>query len=165
MSTSPHLLESKGFRYSLRMPKRPIPPSLPPEPPKPKRRRRRRPDEIRAEGKRQSKTRMAKNVDPALGPRLRAWRFYRELEMRDVAQWLGMSQSNLTLIETGKGRPTSDTMAKLAKLYRCAVDDLHNRDPYDAESIISLYGKLSAEGQAQVLQFMQFLAGMGSHKG
>ena len=54
-------------------------------------------------------------------------KFYREraqLTQSDVAKRCGLSQSAVSMWETGDSLPRTDMLPRLAEIYGCAVDEL-----------------------------------------
>jgi ribosome-binding protein aMBF1 (putative translation factor) len=58
----------------------------------------------------------------AAGAQLRVWREGQGLTQKDVAAQLGMGQSTLSALETGKRQPTAKQIAKLAELAGIPAD-------------------------------------------
>ena len=55
---------------------------------------------------------------------LKVWREYRGLTLRALAVEVGVSPPALSKIETGKSRPRTATLSRLASALRCDMDDL-----------------------------------------
>ena len=55
---------------------------------------------------------------------LKVWREYRGLTLRGLAAEVGVSSAALSKIETGKSRPRTATLSRLADALRCDMDDL-----------------------------------------
>lgn len=53
-----------------------------------------------------------------------AWRIFRGMTQREVAKALGISQGGVAMMEKRK-RPHSDTLEKLAVIYKCRVTQLY----------------------------------------
>ncbi len=56
--------------------------------------------------------------------KLRTIRKERGLTLRQVADKVGVSESCISLYESGTRRPNIDTLKKLAEVLRCSIDDL-----------------------------------------
>ncbi|OGS98187.1 MAG: XRE family transcriptional regulator [Gallionellales bacterium RIFCSPLOWO2_12_FULL_59_22] len=55
---------------------------------------------------------------------LKVWREYRGYTLRALAAEIGISSAAVSKIETGKSRPTVDTLGKLAAALGCDMEDL-----------------------------------------
>jgi transcriptional regulator with XRE-family HTH domain len=94
--------------------------------------------------KKQTNTRTAKEKTPAPPNRLREYRTARGWGVVDVAEFMGVDHSLVSLHETGKRRLTSDMVAKYAKLYCVERIELFNEIFDDGE-----VGEISQAGEAQ----------------
>ena len=61
---------------------------------------------------------------PRMGERLRAARQARALSLRDLAERVGVSASLISQIETGRARPSVNTLYALAAELEVSLDDL-----------------------------------------
>jgi transcriptional regulator with XRE-family HTH domain len=61
---------------------------------------------------------------PPIGERLRAERHARGLSLRDLAERLGVSPSLISQIETGRARPSVNTLYAIANELAISIDDL-----------------------------------------
>ena len=99
-----------------------------------------------------------------IGQRLREIRKTRGMSQQDVAQRLGIPQSNLSRIENGKQRLNLSVLAGILSTYGIEMDDFFsfstgaNNRPMDAEEqrILSLYRRLGADGRRDILEFIEF---------
>jgi transcriptional regulator with XRE-family HTH domain len=104
-----------------------------------------------------------------LGARLKEAREYAGYSQEDVAGYLGIPRSAVSLIESGLRRLDVMELEKLAELYKRKVDDFVGRGANDAEPesvkmIARAATALSAEDRAEVLRFAHFLRERGSEK-
>lgn len=51
-----------------------------------------------------------------------------ELTQTEVAKMLGVSQSTVSMWESGESKPRTEKLVALARLYKCTVDDLLKED-------------------------------------
>jgi transcriptional regulator with XRE-family HTH domain len=106
---------------------------------------------------------MAEGSDrSALGERLREAREYVGFSQEEVAKYLGLPRSAISLIESGTRRVDILELSKLAKLYQRSVAELTGERTFKAESdsvqmVARAAAKLSPEDQSEVLRFAQFL--------
>lgn len=81
----------------------------------------------------------------------RDWRKARGLTQEEVADRIGMSNSNLSMLERGRVDYTAKTLEALADAYGCTPADLLSRRPEDAEDELTLVARdLSPEQRDQV---------------
>jgi len=107
---------------------------------------------------------MTENRDRAtIGARLREAREYRGFSQEDVAKYLGLSRSAISLIEAGTRRVDVIELRKLAKLYESSVDELtgaeapKSTEPNSIKLVARATADLSPEDRSEVLRFAQFL--------
>ena len=99
----------------------------------------------------------------ALGARLREAREYRGYSQEDVAKYLRISRSAISLIESGTRRLEFLELKKLATLYECSIEELSEDWPGNATQPDSIKlvaratAALAPEDRAEVLRFAQFL--------
>lgn len=99
----------------------------------------------------------------ALGARLKDAREYRGFSQEDVAKYLGVSRSAISLIESGARRLDVLELKKLATLYECSIEDLTGAQPGQPaqpdsiKMVARAAAALSPEDQSEVLRFAQFL--------
>src|SRR5438874_13821549 len=107
---------------------------------------------------------MSEDADrAALGVRLKDAREYRGYSQEDVAKYLGMARSAISLIETGARRLDILELRKLAKLYECSIEELtgekpsQEQEPDSIKMVARAAAALSPEDRSEVLRFAQFL--------
>lgn len=107
---------------------------------------------------------MSEDTDrAALGARLKDAREYRGFSQEDVAKYLGVSRSAISLIESGARRLDILELKKVATLYECSIEDLTGGQPgqpVEQDSIKMVAraaAALSPEDRSEVLRFAQFL--------
>jgi transcriptional regulator with XRE-family HTH domain len=107
---------------------------------------------------------MSEDADrAALGARLKDAREYRGFSQEDVAKYLGVSRSAISLIESGARRLDILELRKLAKLYECRIEELtgeqppEEKEPDSIKMVARAAAALSAEDRSEVLRFAQFL--------
>lgn len=99
----------------------------------------------------------------ALGARLKEAREYRGFSQEEVAKYLGVSRSAISLIETGTRRLDILELRKLAKLYESSIEDLTGEqprqqgEPDSIKMVARATAALSPEDRSEVLRFAQFL--------
>lgn len=97
-----------------------------------------------------------------LGARLKEMREYRGFSQDEVAQYLGIPRSAVSLMESGARGLDVLEVRKLAALYHCSIDDLTANDtPHVDQQSIALVARatatLSPEDREEVLRFAEFL--------
>ena len=106
---------------------------------------------------------MKKKLDrKSLGTRLKEARLYRGFSQEEVAKYIGMSRSSISLIESGSRKVDTLEMQKLAELYECSIDELvYDEPPQAVDSGIAMVARAAAElspsDQEEVLRFAQSL--------
>lgn len=107
----------------------------------------------------------------AMGDRLREAREYLGFSQEEVATYLGVSRSALSLIETGQRKVDALELKKLAKLYKRPATHFTGEDTETlavGEEIAHLARKaseLSAEDRAELGRFADFLRAKKLNKG
>lgn len=100
----------------------------------------------------------------ALGARLKDAREYRGFSQEEVASYLGISRSAISLIETGVRGLDFLELKKLAKLYKCTIEELSGEkneifgDTESVRLVARATSALTKEDQDEVLRFAQFLS-------
>lgn len=110
-----------------------------------------------------------------LGARLKEAREYRGYSQEEIAKYLGIPRSAISLIETGDRRTDVLELRRLATLYGCAVGELTGEDgetshtdevdPSTVQLVARATAKLSKEDISEVLRFAQFLQSRNVDKG
>jgi len=107
---------------------------------------------------------MKKELDrSSLGARLKEARTYRGFSQEEVAEFVGVSRSSISLIENGQRGIDTLELQRLAKLYECTIDELLNEEPSQAADskgialVARAAARLSPSDQDEVLRFAQFL--------
>jgi len=107
---------------------------------------------------------MKKELDRAsLGSRLKEAREYRGFSQEEVAEFVGVSRSSISLIENGQRGIDTLELQRLAKLYECSIDELVNEGPpqrVDSNAVALVAraaARLSQDDQEEVLRFARFL--------
>jgi transcriptional regulator with XRE-family HTH domain len=107
----------------------------------------------------------------AMGDRLREAREYLGFSQEEVATYLGVSRSALSLIETGQRKVDALELKKLASLYKRPATYFTGEDAENlavGEEIAHLARKaseLSAEDRAELGRFADFLRAKKQNKG
>ena len=97
-----------------------------------------------------------------LGKRIREEREYRGLSQEEVARYLGVPRSAVSLIESGARRVSAEELSQLARLYQISMESLtrHGDEEVEPESVRLLAratAELSPTDRNEVLRFAQFL--------
>ncbi len=107
---------------------------------------------------------MSEDTDRAsLGARLKDAREYRGFSQEDVAKYLGVSRSAISLLESGARRLDILELKKLATLYECSIEELTGEqpgkpaEPDSIKMVARAAAALSPEDRSEVLRFAQFL--------
>jgi len=101
----------------------------------------------------------------ALGMRLKDAREYRGYSQEDVAKYLGIPRSAISLTESGVRRLDILELQKLARLYQCPLEELTGNsspttqevEPDSIKLVARAAAALSPEDRSEVLRFAQFL--------
>ena len=96
-----------------------------------------------------------------LGERLQEERKYRGYSQKEIADFLGISRSSISLIEGGDRKINSIELQKLADFYGTTVDSLLDSSPGSGQNDeIDLIARkaedLSSEDRKEVLRFAEF---------
>ena len=63
---------------------------------------------------------------------MNTFKYYRlmaGLRQAEVAECLGVSQTTVSMWETGENHPRAELLPKIAALYNCTIDELLTQDP------------------------------------
>ena len=100
-----------------------------------------------------------------IGRRLRTLRQSNNLSQREVADAIGLPQSNLSRIENGKQRLNLTVLARMLSIYELSIQDFFAREEESAEGesldnrehqLVQSYRRLSAEDQREVDEFVDY---------
>jgi transcriptional regulator with XRE-family HTH domain len=86
---------------------------------------------------------------------IREWRKHRGLTQERLADRIGMSNGNLSMIERGETGYTQATLEILAEALQCEPADLLVRNPMDAEGIWSLWDKAKPAERKQIVEVVK----------
>lgn len=101
-------------------------------------------------------------IQTVLSRRIKEERKYRGFSQEEIARYLGVSRSAISLIESGARRVSAEELSRLAKLYQTTMESLTGRDDATAEPesvrlVARAAASLSATDRKEVLRFAQFL--------
>lgn len=93
------------------------------------------------------------NDDMSVGSKIRAIRKSRKLSITEVESRAGISEGNLSRIETGKQWPREDTLAAIAEALECRIADFFTvTDAHTSQPIpLITYSQTEAAGEADEL--------------
>src|SRR5690242_11073101 len=107
---------------------------------------------------------MGEKIDRAvLGTRLKEAREYEGFSQEEIAKYLGLPRSAISLIESGARGVDILELQKLAKLYKCTLDQLTGTEkpkavePDSVRIVARATAALPPEDQSEVVRFVQFL--------
>jgi putative transcriptional regulator len=95
-----------------------------------------------------------------MGERIKVRRLNNEMTQLQLGKLIGVGKAMVSAIETGRFRPSLDVLAKIAKVFRCSVDELL----YDASIVLAvreqpevaqIYNSLSPEAIHLAQTWMQ----------
>ena len=103
-----------------------------------------------------------------LGERLKEEREYRGFSQDEVARYLGVTPSALSLIESGSRDVSTQELGRLAKLFQIRMESLtgDHQQPSETESfslVARAAAELSATDRDEVLRFARYLRTMESN--
>ena len=103
-----------------------------------------------------------RTIQTVLSKRIKEEREYRGLSQEEVARYLGVSRSAISLIESGLRHVSAEELSQLARLYQTTMESLTGRDDEAAEPdsvrlVARAAARLSATDRGEVLRFAQFL--------
>lgn len=99
----------------------------------------------------------------SLGARLKEARTYRGFSQEEVAEFVGVSRSSISLIENGQRGIDTLELQKIAELYECSIDELVSEGPSPATDsrgialVARAAARLSPGDREEVLRFARFL--------
>ncbi len=102
------------------------------------------------------------DVRHVLGARLREEREYLGFSQEQVAGYLGVSRSAVSLMESGSRRVDALELRRLARLYRTSMEHLTGTEKGEPESeslrlVARAAARLSPADRREILRFAQFL--------
>jgi transcriptional regulator with XRE-family HTH domain len=93
---------------------------------------------------------------------IREWRKHRQLTQAQLAERLGIDQSYVTKIETGKRRYDQMFLEAAALELRCSPADLIMRDPSAPQSIWSLWDQVPEAQKPQAAEVLKAFTKTGT---
>jgi|SRR5581483_2392569 len=88
---------------------------------------------------------------------IREWREFRDLSQEELADRIGMTGGNLSLLERGLINYTADNLEAIAGELDCTVGDLLERDPQDPEGIWTVWKQANPEQRRQIVEISKAL--------
>ena len=103
-----------------------------------------------------------RTMQHTLSKRLKEAREYRGFSQEEIAGYLGVPRSAISLIENGSRRVSATELSRLASLYQTTMESLtgQNREESEPESVRMVAraaAELSVTDRDEVLRFAQFL--------
>ena len=103
-----------------------------------------------------------RTMQHTLSKRLKEAREYRGFSQEEIAGYLGVPRSAISLIENGSRRVSATELSRLASLYQITMESLtgQNREESEPESVRMVAraaAELSVTDRDEVLRFAQFL--------
>jgi transcriptional regulator with XRE-family HTH domain len=88
---------------------------------------------------------------------IKEWRKHRVLTQEQLAERVGMSPGNVSLIERGLQNYTQETLEAFAGALQCEVADLLIRNPTDPEGIWSIWDHAKPGERRQIIEMARIL--------
>ena len=103
-----------------------------------------------------------RTMQHTLSKRLKEAREYRGFSQEEIAGYLGVPRSAISLIENGSRRVSATELSRLSSLYQTTMESLtgQNREESEPESVRMVAraaAELSVTDRDEVLRFAQFL--------
>ena len=103
-----------------------------------------------------------RTMQDILSTRLKEAREYRGFSQEDIARYLGVPRSAISLIENGSRRVSATELSRLASLYQMTMESLSGQDSEESEPdsvrmVARAAAELSVTDRDEVLRFAQFL--------
>ena len=105
-----------------------------------------------------------RTIQDIISTRLKEAREYRGFSQEDIASYLGVPRSAISLIENGARRVSATELSRLASLYQTTMESLTGVDPAPDDSqpesvrmVARAAAELSVTDRDEVLRFAQFL--------
>ena len=96
----------------------------------------------------------------SIGGRLKSAREYRGLSQDEVARYIGVSRSAISLMESGGRSVRAGELGQLAALYKTTMESLTGQSTGETESVgmvARAAADLSEKDRNEVLRFAEFL--------
>jgi transcriptional regulator with XRE-family HTH domain len=93
---------------------------------------------------------------------IKEWRVFRNLTQEQLAERVGMSPANVSLIERGLQSYTQETLEAFAQALTCEVVDLLIRHPSEPESIWSIWDHAKPAERRQIADVVRALVRRGA---
>jgi transcriptional regulator with XRE-family HTH domain len=93
---------------------------------------------------------------------IREWRKHRGLTQAQLAERIGIAESYVSKIESGKRRYDQPFLEAAADVLRCEPADLIVRNPIDPEGIWSIWDQLQPVERAQLVEIGKTLRRTGT---
>lgn len=90
-----------------------------------------------------------------VGRKIRQLRRQRKLTQTELAERIGIHQSDLSRMEQGEYRVGLDTLLKILQTFDMGIGEFFEERP-TGESVFATYTRLSPEAQRDVEEFIQF---------
>ena len=105
-----------------------------------------------------------RTMQHTLSKRLKEAREYRGFSQEEIAGYLGVPRSAISLIENGSRRVSATELSRLASLYQTTMESLTGLDceqsepePESVRMVARAAAELSVTDRDEVLRFAQFL--------
>ena len=103
-----------------------------------------------------------RGLQTVLGARLKEAREYRGFSQEDIARYLGVPRSAISLMENGSRRVSATELSRLAQLYQATMESLTGQEieesePESVRMVARAAAELSPTDRDEVLRFAQFL--------
>lgn len=93
---------------------------------------------------------------------IKEWRKHRGLTQEALAERVGMSPGNVSLIERGLQNYTQETLEAFGDALQCEPADLLMRNPLDSEGIWSVWDQAKPAQRAQIVEIAKTLLKTGT---
>lgn len=93
---------------------------------------------------------------------IKEWRAFRGLTQEVLAERVGMSPGNLSLIERGLQNYTQETLEALAEALQCGPADLLMRNPADADAIWSIWDQAKPGERRMIVDIAKTIVKTGT---
>lgn len=93
---------------------------------------------------------------------IKEWRVFRKLTQEQLAERIGMTPGNLSLIERGLQNYTQETLEGLADALECSPADLLARHPSDPDGIWEVWDKANPRERRQIVEVARAILKTGT---